>query len=90
MTSKSKHAVKYPDLSSAMTPVPHSGEISVPESPENLTFNNDISHSDEDCGQQEGDNFDCESTFKASCSSSEPHLLTQGDTELPCPLFVFV
>jgi len=51
MTSKSKHAVKYPDLSSAMTPVPHSGEISVPKSLENLTFNNNISDSDEDLGQ---------------------------------------
>ena len=90
MTSKSKRAVKYPDLSSAMTPVPHSGEISVPKSPESLTFNKDISDSDEDRGQQEGDNFDCDQTFEASCSSFEPHLLTQGDPELPCPLFVFV
>jgi len=84
MTSKSKHAVKYPDLPSAMTPVPHSGELPVLKPPENLTFNDDNSDSDEDRGRQEEDNFDCDPTFEASFSSSELHLLTQGDLELPC------
>jgi hypothetical protein len=26
-----------------------------------------------------GETFDCDATFEASCSSSEPHLLTQAD-----------
>jgi hypothetical protein len=26
-----------------------------------------------------GETFDCGPTYEASCSSSEPHLLTQGD-----------
>jgi hypothetical protein len=29
--------------------------------------------------EQVGETFDCDPTFEASCSSSEPHLLTQGD-----------
>jgi hypothetical protein len=29
--------------------------------------------------EQVGEMFDCDPTFKASCSSSELHLLTQGD-----------
>jgi hypothetical protein len=39
----------------------------------------------EDCAtdeadlEQVGETFDCDPTFKISCSSSEPHLLTQGD-----------
>jgi len=67
-----------------MTPVPHSGEFSVPKSPENLTFSEDNSESAEDRVEQEGDNVDCDPAFEASCSSSEPHLLTQGDLQLPC------
>jgi hypothetical protein len=62
-----------------MTPVPHCREISVPKSPENLTFGDDNSDSDEDRVEEEEDNVDCDPTFEASCSSLEPHLLTQGD-----------
>jgi hypothetical protein len=79
ITSKFKHAVKYPDLPSAMWPVPHSAELPVPKAPENLTFSNDNSDSDEVHGQQEGDNVDCDLTFEASCYSPQPHLLTRGN-----------
>jgi len=34
---------------------------------------------DEGHGQQEEENFYCDPTFEASCFSSEPNLLTQGD-----------
>jgi hypothetical protein len=71
--------VKYPNLSSSVTPVPHSGEFSVPKSLENLAFRDNNSDSDEDRVEQEGDNVDCDPTFEESCSSSEPNLLTQGD-----------
>ena len=47
-------------------------------------FSDENSDSDEDRVEQEWDNVDCDPTFEASCSSSEPHLLTQGDLELPC------
>jgi hypothetical protein len=37
--------------------------------------------------EQVGEAFDCDPTFEASCSSSEPHLLTQGDLDdLVCNL----
>jgi len=65
-TSKSKHT----DLPSAMRPVPHGEEFPVPKSPENLTFSYDNSDSDEDYGQQKGDNLGCDLTFEKSCSSS--------------------
>jgi hypothetical protein len=57
-------------------------ELPVLKPPGNLTFNNDNAGSDEDCAQKEGDNVDCDPTFEASSSSSEPRLLTQGDLEL--------
>jgi hypothetical protein len=43
------------------------------------SFSDDNSGSDEDHGQQEGDNIDRDPTFEASCFSSEPQLPTQGD-----------
>jgi hypothetical protein len=62
-----------------MRHVPHSKELPVTKPPENPTFSDDNSDSYENHGQYEGDNVDCDPTFKASCSPSEPHLLTQGD-----------
>jgi len=56
----------------------------MPKSPVNLTFSDDNSGSDEDHGQQEGENIDCDPSFEASCSSAEPHLLLQGQ---PSQLF---
>jgi len=60
ITSKSKHTVKYPYLPAAMRPVPHSEQLPAPKSLENLAFSGDKSNSDEDHGQQDGDNFDCD------------------------------
>jgi hypothetical protein len=57
-----------------MRPVPHREELSVLKPPENLTLSDDNSDSDEDHGQQGGNNVDCDKIFDASCYSSEPHL----------------
>jgi len=46
ITSKFKHTVKYPDLPSAMRPVPHSAELFVQTLP--LIFSDDNSDYDED------------------------------------------
>ena len=67
--------MQYPHFLSAMRSVPHSEELPVPKPP-NLTFSDGNSDSVED---QEGDNVHCHPTFGASCSSFEPHLLTQED-----------
>jgi hypothetical protein len=53
--------------------------LPMPKSPVNLTFSNENSDSDEDHGQQEMENIDCDPTFEASYSSSEPHSLLQED-----------
>jgi hypothetical protein len=66
-------------MSSAMRPVSRSGEFPVLKPTENLTFSDNNSYSHEDHWQQEGENIDCDPTFATSCSSSEPHLLTQTD-----------
>ena len=79
IASKFKRTVKYQDLLSTIRSVPHSEEVPAPKPPENLTFSDVNSNSDEDHGEQERDNVGCDLTFEASCSSSEPHLLRQGD-----------
>jgi hypothetical protein len=48
-----------------------------PKPMEYLALSKDNYDSDNDHGQQEGDNVDCDPTFEASSFSSEPHLLTQ-------------
>ena len=61
-----------------MRPVQKSEDLPVIKN-ENLTFSENNSDSGEDHGQQERVYVDCKPTFDASCSSSEPNLLTQGD-----------
>ncbi|UYV84654.1 hypothetical protein LAZ67_X002984 [Cordylochernes scorpioides] len=70
ITYKSKHTIKYPELPSAMRLVPHSDHLLVPQPPENVTFRDDDSNSDE----KESD----DTNFKTHVSP-EPHLLTKGD-----------
>ncbi|UYV80495.1 hypothetical protein LAZ67_19000325 [Cordylochernes scorpioides] len=70
ITSKSRHTVEYPDLPSAMRPVPHSDILPVPQPPENVIFSDD----DSDRREQQWD----DTNFEAG-ALSEPHLLTQGD-----------
>ena len=83
ITSKSKHTVKYPNLPSA-----HSEELPAAQPWENLTLSDYNSDFDDDHGQQEGDNVDCDLTFEARCSLSEPHL-TQGNLNNPvCDLIL--
>jgi len=75
--AKSKHTVLYPNLASAIMPVPHSAESAVPKPPTNMTLSdNEPSH--EDVGQA-NKNMDWDPTFSGASSSNEPHLLTQGD-----------
>jgi len=45
----------------------------------NQAISDDNFDSEKDHEHQEGDNVDCNPTLEASYSSSEPHLLTQGD-----------
>ena len=50
-------------------------------------FDYDISDSDRDHEQQKGDNVDCNLTYEANCSLSEPRLRTQWDlNDLVCDL----
>jgi len=68
-----------------MRPVPHSAKLPVPKPPTNMTLS-DIESSDGDVGQA-NNSMDCDQTFAGACSSSEAHLLTQGDlNDIVCSL----
>jgi hypothetical protein len=79
VTVKSKHTVQYPNLPSAMRPVPHSAELPVPKPPTHMKMS-DGESSDEDVGLAKK-NKDCEPTFAGVSSSNEPQLIT--DTVVP-------
>jgi hypothetical protein len=53
-----------------MRPVPHGEKLLVPKPPKNMTFSDGNFDSDEDYGQQKGDNLGCDPTFETSCSLS--------------------
>ena len=47
-TSKLKKSIIYPNLNSAMRPIPHSDELLIPKPPTNFDFDSDIESLDED------------------------------------------
>jgi hypothetical protein len=77
VTAKSKHTVQYPNLPSAMRPVPRPAELPVPKPPTNIMLR-DSESTNEDVGQA-NNNMDCDPTFAGASSSNESHLLTQRD-----------
>ena len=77
VTGKTKHTVQYPNLPSAVRPVPYNYELPVPKPPTNMTLS-DSESKDEDVGQL-NDDMDCDPTLSGVGFSNEPHLLTQGD-----------
>jgi hypothetical protein len=65
-----------------MRPVLHNEALPLPKPPANVIVDDEDSATDEADLEQVGESFDCDPTFEASCSSSEPHVLIQGDLNL--------
>ena len=59
---KNKHRVQYPDVPSAIKPIPHGPDLPVPEPGGNMDYSSDSKHSDmivvilDDAYKLEGDN----------------------------------
>jgi len=75
--------VTYPNL-----PPAYSEELPAAQPLENLTSSDYNFDFDEDHGRQEGDNVDCDLTFEARCSLSEPHLIQGNLNNLVCDLIL--
>jgi len=77
ISSKPKHTVKYPNLPSAMRPVPHSEDLPIAHHPTHLTLEDESEHEAATEVPKEEQDY---ATFETSTTSScEPHLLTQGE-----------
>jgi hypothetical protein len=57
ITSKSKHTVKYPNVPTAMRPVPHNEALPIPKPPANVTVDDEHSATDEADLKQAGETF---------------------------------
>ena len=88
--ASSRKKIKYPNLQSAMRPVPHSDDLPVPTPPVNKDL---LSSSDEEMPSREDSAEsisleDIESTYSGT-SSNEPHWITQADlNDLACDLYL--
>ncbi len=81
LLNKKKQFVQYPNIPSAIRPVPHGQGIPVPDAPESFSL-----ESNKEDNEDEKENEDCSSGPSMSNDpdfdqefSSEPHLITQGE-----------
>ncbi|XP_076324370.1 uncharacterized protein LOC143232621 [Tachypleus tridentatus] len=72
-SAKNKKSIEYPNLPSAMRPVPHDDSLPIPKPPEEWT----LDEPDEETAMQ-GTGSDIDPDFKP-CSSGNPHVITQSE-----------
>lgn len=77
-SSKSKHTLQYPNIPSAMRPVPHdASSIPVPKPPEKYEIDSELDELD-DFEPKAGPSFQEEDDYECS-SSKEPHFISQEE-----------
>ena len=76
ISSESKHTVRYPNLPSAMRPVPHSEDLPIPHPPTHLTVEDE---SEDEAATEVPNEQQDDVTVETSTSSCAPHLLSQGE-----------
>jgi len=74
-SSKNKKSIKYPDLLSAMRPVPHDESLPVPKPPDNWTLDDDDASSAAETEQMATDDY----TEFQPPRSNMPHLINQQE-----------
>jgi hypothetical protein len=76
-SSKNKHNISYPNLPSAIRPVPHCEELPIPELPQDW-METDDENGDEVAVLTDMEHDDCDKEYRPS-KSAEPHLLSQKE-----------
>ena len=72
LSRKKKHGIQYPNISSAIRPVPHREILPIPTAPEKYTLDSDKQEIESSASSGEFPMSSHESYF-ASCISHEPH-----------------
>ena len=90
MSRKKKWTVEYPNIPSALRPVPHGEELPIPVPPESYTLDSDDDHDDDQDSVDPDPSTSADPDFELLYSSPEPHLISQSelndlvrDLELP-------
>ena len=74
-SGKNKKSIEYPNLPSAMRPVPHDDSLLIPKPPETWS----LDETDEDAAMHQlSTDSDTDPNFEP-CMSDEPHLITQSE-----------
>ncbi|KAK4872960.1 hypothetical protein RN001_014989 [Aquatica leii] len=79
-SSKGKHTIQYPNIPSALKPVPHNDTLPIPEPPNTYTLEPEINLKDtEPQPGASNDTFNDDEEYSADLVSRRPHLLTQSE-----------
>ena len=72
LSLKSKHSIQYPNLPSALRPIPHGQDLPIPTPPEVYSVDDDVIDKN-DAYMEDNSDPDFQPT-----SSTAPHLISQG------------
>ena len=89
LSRKKKHGIQYPNIPSAIRPVPHGEILPVPKAPEKYTLDSNEQEIESSASSGEFP-MSSQESYVASCISHEPHFISQNelndlvwDLELP-------
>ena len=78
LSRKKKHGIQYPNISSAIRPVPHGEILPVPKAPEKYTIDSDKQEIESSASSSEF-RMSSQESYTASCISHEPHFISQNE-----------
>ena len=78
LSRKKKHGIQYPNIPSAIRPVPHGEILPVPKAPEKYTLDSDEQEIESSASSGEFP-MSSQESYVASCISHEPHFISQNE-----------
>ena len=78
LSRKKKHGIQYPNIPSAIRPVPYGKILPAPKAPEKYTLDSDEQEI-ESSASSGGFPMSSQESYVASCISHEPHVISQNE-----------